>query len=246
MGERAVSELSAAEVQRLVDELRVRRAELETQNAALVRALFEKDALARELQHRLKNQLQVVMSLTNLEAEGLPEAVRPRLFALRDRIAAMALLYERLQASPSGPVLDFAEYARRLTGYLLGAHGEAAKRLRLSLAVPPTDLPLAVAVPCGLILHELFGNALQHAFPAGRSGELAVGLDGDATSGFCLWVRDSGVGLPPGLDLHSPQSLGLRLVQTLARQLHGTVAASAPPGAELRVRFVAKPAASRS
>ena len=202
-------------------------------------SLREKEVLLREIHHRVKNNLQVISSLVSLQADGLTDSVvRGLLGDVRDRVRSMALVHERLYSSDSLAALDFAEYARSLAGYLLRTYAEVAANVRLSLAVEPIALPVGAAVHCGLILNELVSNALKHAFPDRRSGELVVSLERDpVSSAVCLSVRDSGVGLPAGLDWRNAPSLGLRLVHMLARQLNGTVAVRSGTGTEFLVKF---------
>lgn len=202
-------------------------------------SLREKEVLLREIHHRVKNNLQVISSLISLQAEGQSD---PRVGALfkdiRDRVRSIALVHERLYGSERLAMIDFDAYARSLLGYLFHAHGGTAGAVRLTFRIQPISLPLGAAVYCGLILNELANNALKYAFRGRSSGELLVGLEKDEVSGaVCLRVRDSGVGLPAGFDWRSAPSLGLRLVQMLTRQLHGTVEASSGPGTEFRIRF---------
>lgn len=203
-------------------------------------SLREKEVLLREIHHRVKNNLQVISSLVSLQAETL--AKEPGMQALfsdiRDRVRAMALVHERLYESQDLARLDFTAYLRSLLNYLFRAYADVSAKVRLSLAVEPVALPLGIAMHCGLILNELVSNALKHAFPYG-GGEIIVSLDRDAvTDAVCLRVRDNGIGLPEGLDWRHTRSLGLRLVQMLAKQLRGTVEASRESGTEFSVRFV--------
>ena len=202
-------------------------------------SLREKDVLLREVHHRVKNNLQIISSLVNLQAEAISDPGMTSLFSdIRDRVRAMALVHERLYAAESLASLDFAEYARSLLDYLFRSHG-AFGNVQLRLSVQRTPLPVGAAVYCGMLLNELVSNVLKHAFPVGRSGEMEVSLDRDATSGeLCLRVRDNGIGFPEGFDWRNTRSLGLRLVQMLTRQLGGSVEVGSHPGTEFRVKFI--------
>lgn len=201
-------------------------------------SLRDKEVLLREVHHRVKNNLQIISSLVSLHVDGIADESARELFTdVGDRVHSIALVHELLYASDSLAALDFADYTRSLMDYLLRSHGNAA-HIKLTLAVQPIALPVGAAVHCGLMLNELVSNALKHAFPAGRHGEIIVGLDRDSVSGtLCLRVRDNGVGLPAGFDWRSAKTLGLRLVQLLARQLGGTVEVQCSPGTEFRVKF---------
>jgi len=204
--------------------------------------LAEKEVMLREIHHRVKNNLQVISSLVSLQADTLTDERMRGVFGdVRDRVRAMALVHEKLYQAGDLAQLNFADYTASLLQYLWRSHGALAEKVRLNLAVEAVVLPIEAAVPCGLILNELAGNALKHAFPDGRAGEVTVGLELDTVTGaVCLLVHDTGVGLPADQDWRQSRSLGLRLVQILAGQLHGTVETGTGPGAEFRVVFSLK------
>jgi len=202
-------------------------------------SLAEKEVLLREVHHRVKNNLQVISSLISLQADSLTDERMRAVFGdVRDRVRAMALVHERLYQTGNLAQLNFAEYAASLLQYLWRSHGALAEKVQLHYLIAPIVLPIEMAVPCGLILNELAGNALKHGFPNGRSGEVTVALERDpATAMACLRVSDNGVGLLVGRDWQQSGSLGLRLVHILAGQLRGTVETGTGPGAEFRVTF---------
>ena len=202
-------------------------------------SLAEKEVMLREIHHRVKNNLQVISSLVSLQTDNLAdERIREEFNDVRDRVRAMALVHEKLYQTDNLAQLNFAEYIASLLHFLWRSHGALAEKVRLLLAVEPVTLPIETAVPCGLILNELVGNALKHAFPDGNGGEVTVGLDHDpVTETVCLRVCDNGVGLRAGLDWRQARSLGLRLVRILAGQLHGTAETGKGPGTEFKVTF---------
>ena len=128
------------------------------------------------------------------------------------------------------------EYTQNLLDSLWYSYGTVAAGIRLHLDLQPVSLPVDIAVPCGLILNELAGNALKHAFPGQSKGELKVSLKNDAGR-IRLSVADNGVGLPPGLDWQQGKSLGLRLVQMLARQVDAKVEANSENGTRVELIF---------
>jgi len=205
-------------------------------------ALAEKEVMLKEIHHRVKNNLQVISSLVSLQSDNqTDERMRDELNDVRDRVRSMALIHEKLYQADDLAQLNFADYATSLLHSLWRSHGTLAAKARLNLELTPCELPVAAAVPCGLILNELAGNALKHAFPHDRGGEVTVGLQHDAvTDMICLKVHDNGVGLPDGLDWRQSRSLGLRLVQILAGQLRGTVATGTGPGTEFQITFFLK------
>ena len=198
--------------------------------------------MLKEIYHRVKNNLQVISSLVSLQAESLTdERVREVLGDIGDRIRTIALVHEKFYQTENLAQLDFADYASSLLNYIWHTHGTLAGKVRLELAMVPVVMPIESAVTCGLILNELAGNALKHAFPKGSSGEVTVGLERDpATATLCLWVRDNGTGLPEGLEWRQTSTLGLRLVRMLSGQLGGTLATGHGPGAEFRITFIQK------
>jgi len=194
-------------------------------------SLHEKEVLLKEIHHRVKNNLQVIASLVGLQADSSEDGtVRDVLRDVTDRVRSMALVHEKLYQSESLARVDFAEYARSFLSYLWRAY--KADTVRLMLDLEPVSLPVDVAVPCGLILNELAGNALKHAFRGRAEGEVTVSLRGKLDGRIVLSVRDNGIGLSPGFDWRQTNSLGLRLVHMLAGQLDAGVEVFSNGGTE--------------
>ncbi len=214
---------SNVKLARLVAERDRLTASLRESTDRLRASLEEKEVLLKEIHHRVKNNMQVVSSLVALHAEALQDGtLREVLQEVTHRVRSMALVHEKLYQSADLAQVEFAGYTESLLRYLWGAHGVAAG-IRLELDLAPVSLPVNVAVPCGLILNELVGNALKHAFRGRDSGEVAVTLGKSEQGQVRLTVRDNGVGLPAGLDWRQGRSLGLRLAQMLGCQLGATV-----------------------
>jgi PAS domain S-box-containing protein len=211
---------------------------LREREARISASLREKEVLLKEIHHRVKNNMQVISSLVALQADELQDAAtRAVLMDLTHRVRSMAMVHEKLYQSVDLARVEFAEYARSLLNYLWRAHGTAASAVRLAMDLEPVSLAVNEAVPCGLILNELVSNALKHAFCGGTGGEVAVSLCYEEESRIVLRVHDNGAGLPPGFDWRQARSLGLRLVQMLAVQLHAAVDVSAKGGTEFAIRF---------
>jgi len=207
----------------------------------LSNSLREKEVLLHEIHHRVKNNMQVISSLVNLQADTISEpSVRACLGDVRDRVRSMALVHEKLYQSGDFACLNFSEYADSLLQYLWQAHCPVAADIRLTMALQPVNLPVESAVNCGLILNELATNALKHAFRGRAVGEVTIGIGVDtATGNICLSVKDNGAGLPAGFDWQQTPSMGLRLVNMLAEQLNGRVELGTGPGTEFRLIFPA-------
>ena len=212
--------------------------ELAIQVEERTRELREKEVLLKEVHHRVKNNMQVISSLLSLQAdESKDETVREVLRDLTYRVRTMALVHEKLYQSTDLARIDFAEYARSLLSYLWRAHGAAAANVRLTLDLEPVLLPVDTGVPCGLILNELAGNALKHAFWGRSEGEVTMALQNGADGRIRLSVSDNGVGLPPGFDWREASSLGLHLVKLLSKQLRASVEVSGGNGTRFEIVF---------
>ncbi|MBI3877903.1 MAG: PAS domain S-box protein [Verrucomicrobia bacterium] len=201
-------------------------------------SLREKDVMLQEIHHRVKNNLQVVSSLLNLQSINMksPEALAA-LSESRARVQTMALVHEKLYQSRNLSELDFAEFARSLTANLLRAFGIGPDAVGLRVEMEHVLLDINRAIPCALILNELVSNAFKYAFPAGRRGEVWVRLERTPRDELRLVVGDNGVGLPKGFDPAQGQSLGLQLVQTLVRQLDGAMRVNSENGTEYAITF---------
>ncbi len=205
---------------------------------ALRASLREKEALLKEVHHRVKNNLQIVSSLLSLQAAQVRDsAVLNTLRETQNRVRSMALLHEALYRSPSLAQVDFAPYVNSLCTQLYRSFGAEAARIDLIKKVAGVELPLDQAIPCGLIINELISNALKYAFPGGRSGRITVSLERNAAGVALLRVSDDGVGLPKELDARDSNSLGLKLVFSLATQIRGSVELLRDNGTEFCVTF---------
>jgi two-component sensor histidine kinase len=217
---------------------------------ALEEALQEKTVLLNEVHHRVKNNLQMISSLLELQAANAGDPrLREALNESRHRVKAMAMTHQLLYERKDFSHLDLGEYLDRLAQSLLSAYstGGAGGGVSLRLELPPgkCTLELERAVPCGLMVSELVTNAFKHAFPEGRSGEIVITLTA-ADDEIRLTVADDGVGLPPGFALEAVKSLGLQLVPLLADQMHGAVTLAGGPGTRATLRFPAHPPSRRS
>jgi two-component sensor histidine kinase len=231
----------ALEHARLYEQAQQEIAERRRAEAQITASLQEKEMLLREIHHRVKNNLQVISSLLFLQSQQIQEPEALRMFQdSQHRVRSMALVHERLYRTQDLARVDFAQYIRDLTGYLLRSYGVAPDLVSTRIQVHDVSLGIDVAVPCGLIVSELISNALTHAFPDGRAGEILIEVRTGAGGQCTLVVGDDGVGLPPGLDLENTGTLGLRLVGRLARQLGATVELDGKRGTRFEMTFMAQ------
>jgi PAS domain S-box-containing protein len=206
---------------------------------ALKASLREKDALLKEVHHRVKNNLQIITSLLRLESgRGGQLDTRSVLTEMQGRVRSMALLHESLYRSGTFAAVDLGSYLRQLSSQIFRALviRPGAIQFHVELATIPVEMDQAL--PCGLIVNELISNALKHGFPGSRTGEVRIELHRvEGGAAVCLRVTDNGVGLPADFNLNQLQSLGLQLVSDLVTQLNGTLAIGPGPGAVFSVTF---------
>jgi two-component sensor histidine kinase len=202
--------------------------------------LVEKDWMLKEIHHRVKNNLQVISSLLNTQADYLRDPVA--LAALREsqnRVQAMALVHQKLYQSDSVALVNMQEYIQEITERLLESF-DCLDTVREHLDVAPVELNVALATPLGLILNEAITNSLKHAFPAYQKGTLRVSLQPIDTQSYVLTIGDDGVGLPAGFIAARSKSLGMTIIKGLSKQLDGTLhIASDEPGMLLTLHFQA-------
>jgi PAS domain S-box-containing protein len=204
-------------------------------------ALAEKVLLLKEVHHRVKNNMQIITTLLDFQAESIHDKETVKAFRdCQDRIKAMALIHERLYESTDMASIDFAGYVEGLSTYLFNTYLIDPGLIRLKVEAEEISLGIDRAIPCGLIINELVSNALKHAFPGNRQGEIRIEFHGGEDGRITLRVADNGVGLPPGLDCTRAETLGLQLVNMLVRQLRGTIEFRADNGLEARICFTDK------
>jgi PAS domain S-box-containing protein len=186
-------------------------------------SLDEKVLLLREVHHRVKNNLQIIISLVNLQMRQTDDpGVKQIMSETQNRVRAMSLVHEKLYRSESLSRIDFADYTRYLATQLFSFYGSDTRRVRLEFAMEVIMVDINTAVPLGLLMNELISNALKHAFPHGREGVISIS-GGDVGDLMTLVVRDNGIGIPAELDWKSTTSLGMRLVTSLVDQVDGTI-----------------------
>lgn len=187
-------------------------------------SLAEKEVLLQEIHHRVKNNLNIIISLLNLQSSYVSDDAIIDMFTdSQSRIRTMALIHEQLYGSENLARLNFADYVGDLVDHLaMACQTDTAATVELCVNIAPVTLNLETATPCGLILNELITNAFKHAFIDGRSGKISITLTRHDHE-LHLVVQDDGIGFPPYLDWQNSPTLGLRLVRILARQLEATL-----------------------
>ena len=223
-------------------------------------SLLEKEILLKEIHHRVKNNLQVISGLLTLQASQIgDERLQRVLRESQGRIWTMALIHQTLYQSGNLADIDMADYIRSLVGNLLSSHAQVAMPPTIVFHLLPLRLVIDKAIPLALIINELVTNAMKHAFPDGRAGEIRISLreyrgtarrapteymDATPREGiapcaptFELTVVDNGAGLAAGFDLKNQKSLGLQLVTMLVKQIGGAVAIESKGGTSVAITF---------
>lgn len=203
----------------------------------LRQAVKEREVLLQEVHHRVKNNLQVISSLINMQARRLePGSTRDALEECRSRVNAIALIHEKLYQSQDYANVRFAEYVRSLASNVFQASGVASPGIQLTLDIAEIPLGVDRAIPCGLIVNELISNALKHGLRDRTLGTIAVRF-ARAADRLRLAVSDDGIGLPPGFAIEKATSMGLQLVRTLAKQLGADLTTRSDNGATFELVF---------
>lgn len=210
---------------------------LRAERDLLARSLAEKEVLIQEVHHRVKNNLAVIASLLRLQASNIADkSLAAALRESQHRVESMALIHEQLYTNGDLREVDLAQHASILAGNLFHSYGIDPGRISWSVALEPLPLGVDQAIPAGLILNELVSNALKHAFPEGRKGSVVIEggrLDGRVN----LAVQDDGIGVPSGVELARPKSLGMQIVKILTRQLKGTFEVACGRPARFKISF---------
>ncbi|MGA9118305.1 MAG: histidine kinase dimerization/phosphoacceptor domain -containing protein [Bacteroidota bacterium] len=220
-------------------------------------SLQEKEVLLREIHHRVKNNLQVISSMLNLQSHTIADpAVREILRVSQGRVRSMATIHEMLYRTDDLARIDFSGYVRTLAAQLFRSYSVNPNLVLLELNIHPMPFSIDSAIPCGLIINELISNALKYAFPDGRRGTIRVNLEPcprtetssssspaspatvDSVPRICLTVSDDGIGLPLNINPASSATLGLMLVSTLTDQLSGKLTLSRENGTTFHISFI--------
>ena len=233
--EAKVAELQVQESER---QLRQHANAMQLKEEELRQLLSEKETLLNEVHHRVKNNLQVISSLLRMQGELLKD---PQASAVlkesQHRVVTMALIHEQLYGSQHMDQIDFAEYTQTLVNELFYSYTGSADHVTGRLDTSRVLLKVEQAIPCGLIVNELVTNALKYAYPDGQSGEVIIGLTETADGVVNLSVSDRGIGLPEGLDWTNSESMGLPIVDLLAKQIGGKLSVRSGPGAAFTIEF---------
>lgn len=203
----------------------------------LNKSLKEKDILLKEIHHRVKNNLQIVSSLLSLQSQHIKEPDSVEVFKeSQSRIISMALIHEKLYQTGDLTQINLSEYANELVNDLFRSYSVNTSRVKFKIESNDFPVDINTAIPCGLIINELITNSIKHAFPDDRNGEIKMEIRCHGEN--CrIKIGDNGVGLPENLDINDVNTLGLKLVTNLTRQLDGTIELDRDDGTSFTIKF---------
>lgn len=199
-------------------------------------SLAEKEALLREVHHRVKNNMQIIISLLHLQSYHVKDDYDRKIFRdSQDRVKTMAMVHEKLYASRDLARIDFTDYIRSLASELFASY-KVGPNIKLEINGTEVLLDIFTAVPSGLIVNELLTNSIKHAFPNEKEGKIFIKLrKTDKT--YHITIADDGIGLPVDIDFKNTKTFGLQLVNMLMDQLDGTIEINQKDGTELKITF---------
>jgi len=201
-------------------------------------SLQEKEVLLKEIHHRVKNNLQIISSLLNLQANYLTEKPYREMFReSQNRVKSMALIHEKLYQSKDFVSIDFCDYIKDLATNLFRSYKVDPQSINLEINVTDVHLEIDKAIPIGLIVNELITNSLKHAFPGRKEGRIVVNFRSGDNGRYVLQVGDDGIGIPDDFNFKETTSLGLQLVSTLADQIKGNIRLLGRPGTKFEIVF---------
>ncbi len=201
-------------------------------------SLKEKEVLLKEIHHRVKNNLNVVSSLLELQADSIPEPHIGKLFEeSQNRIYSMALIHEKLYRSQTIGQINLEDYIQDLANNLFDSYNVSEDCIQLHINVEPIFLNIETATPCGLIINELVSNSLKHAFLDEREGIVSINCHQQSDGQIHLVISDNGIGFPEALDFQDTESMGFQVVCTLIEQLEGTIELQRTPGTAFSIQF---------
>jgi two-component sensor histidine kinase len=212
--------------------------ETKAKNRIVQKSLKEKNLLLREIHHRVKNNLQLISSLINLQARRIDdEKILAILHEGRSRVKAMALIHQKLYQSHDIATLKMQSYFEELVKFLENVMKKARIEIKKSINAHGLALDIDTVIPIGLIVNELVSNVFKYAFEGKESGNISIELTSNKSGKYTLMVSDDGKGLPSDFNQAKSKSLGLRLVHNLAGQLNGTVQVDSESGTKFIIEF---------
>ncbi|MBD3413252.1 MAG: hypothetical protein GF421_02335 [Candidatus Aminicenantes bacterium] len=242
------TQFSKDKIQQNLDKLKKENLELKRQlqkQGQITKSLKEKEILLKEIHHRVKNNMQIISSLLNLQAKTIKDqSIQQKFYQCRSRIKAMALVHDRLYRSSSLEKINFSDYIETLAVHLMSIHESSKRDIKLDLDLDELYLDIKQSIPLGLITNELISNSFKHAFPeqslfndiSSQQKKVHVALKKKNKTAELL-VRDNGIGLPENYTKKLKDSLGMNLVHDLVSQLRGEMKMDIEEGTAVKIHF---------
>lgn len=191
------------------------------QSDKIIESIREKEILLKEIHHRVKNNLQIISSIINLQSASVKdEHILEILRESKNRIYTMATIHENLYQSAQFSFIQFDTYIHKLVQNVIGSYQSSSNQIEITYNLAPIELNIDQAIPCGLILNELLTNAVKYAFPDYKKGKINISVT-EYNQVVTIVFEDNGIGLPPDLNIEETPTLGFQLVVTLIDQLDG-------------------------
>ncbi len=204
----------------------------------IVASLKEKDLLLKEIHHRVKNNLQIIISLLNLQSGYIKD--EETLKAVREgqnRVRSMALVHEKFYQSEELGEIDFKEYSEKLCHFLKQSYADHDAPINITVHADGIGFDMDTAMPCGLLITEIVSNSLKYGFPNSREGEISIDFKKVPDKKVLMTISDNGIGLPSGFEIEKSDSLGMQLIIALTSQLDGELKFSGDNGTKFSITF---------
>lgn len=220
-------------------QLKSQKQEIEKQNAIIENNLEEKETLLKEIQHRVKNNLQVISGMLQLQTRNFDDPrMHDAMEEAQGRIKAMAIIHQQLYLNENNiNYISFGKYLENLTRQIAGAYREVSRKVEMDIDVHDVEFNVDTAVPLGIIVNELVSNAYKYAFHETEKGSIKISIEQEETNHYRMTIKDNGIGLPDDFDPMKTKSLGLKLVKILSKQMRGTFAFSSDNGTLFSISF---------
>jgi PAS domain S-box-containing protein len=199
-------------------------------------SIRDKDLLIDEIRNRVKQNMQMISSLTSLHSGYIQDQIMKKFRDSQNQIKSIALVYENLYQTKDLKSIDLSEFIKTLTDDLLRSYGTGKDSVKSIINIKNIILDIDTAITCGLIITELFTNSLNHAFPKGQKGNIKIEVISE-DNGFKLIVADNGIGLPKNIDVQNSETLGFQLINTLVMEINGKIKVDRSAGTKFIITF---------
>ncbi|MBC8184672.1 PAS domain S-box protein [candidate division KSB1 bacterium] len=205
------------------------------------KSLKQKELLLKEIHHRVKNNLAVVSGLLNMQSTYIKDKDALAAFhATRNRISSMAAIHSQLSHSEDYSTIDYKEYVKKLVSNIFYS-SQTSGHVKLHIDLDAITMSIDKAIPCGLLINEIVTNALKHAFPENRKGNLRIIMSSLENRNCEIIVKDDGIGIPKNFDIEKTKTLGLKLINMMTKQISGTIEIISKNGTEFRIKLNTEP-----